>query len=97
MSNQEKKKKTGRTFTGTVVSVKMDKTAVVKIDRVKKHPVYLKRFKVSRKYKVHDPKNQCQLGEQVSFLETRPLSKDKRWILIKPSGAGLTGRPAKQE
>ncbi len=84
MNKQEKEiKKIGRTFTGVVVSNKMDKTAVVKVDRIKIHPVYKKRFKVSKKYKIHDPKNECQIGDQVIFREVRPLSKDKRWLLVK--------------
>ncbi|MDD4996251.1 MAG: 30S ribosomal protein S17 [Patescibacteria group bacterium] len=72
-----------RLFKGTVVSNKMDKTAVVKIDRIKIHPVYKKRYKVSKKYKIHDPKNEAKIGDQVVFEECRPLSKDKRWRLVK--------------
>jgi len=71
-----------KTFDGVVVSDKMDKTITVKIDRVKKHPKYLKTFAVSRKYKVHDEKNQYQEGDKVSFVECRPLSKDKRWRVL---------------
>lgn len=71
-----------RRFKGIVVSDKMDKTVVVKIDRIKVHPVYKKRYKVSKKYKVHDQKNEAKVGDQVIFEECRPLSKDKRWRLI---------------
>jgi len=71
-----------RSFKGIVVSNKMDKTAVVKIDRIKIHPLYKKRYKVSRKYKIHDPKNEAKVGDWVIFEECRPLSKDKRWRLI---------------
>ena len=70
-------------FSGTVVSAAMDKTIVVQVDRVKLHPKYQKRYKVSRKYKVHDEKSQYQPGDKVSFSECRPLSKDKRWRVIK--------------
>ncbi len=71
-----------RIFKGEVVSDKMDKTIVVRVDRTKVHPKYNKRYTLSRKYKVHDPKNQYQPGEQVKFIESRPFSKDKRWRVI---------------
>ncbi len=69
-------------FKGVVVGDKMDKTIVVRIDRVKRHPKYNKRYTVSRNYKVHDEKNQFHEGDQVQFIECRPLSKDKRWRVI---------------
>ncbi len=72
-----------RTFIGVVVSDKSDKTIVVKVDSVKKHPKYQKRYTVSRKYKVHDEKNEYHVGDKVSFVECRPLSKDKRWRVVK--------------
>lgn len=75
-------KKTKRTLQGTVVSVKMDKTALVRVDRMKMHSKYKKQFKLSRKYKVHDEKGECKVGDVVRFEETRPLSKDKRWRLV---------------
>ena len=68
-----------RAFTGVVVSDRMNKTVVVKVERVKIHPIYHKRYKVSKKYKVHDEKKQHKVGEVVNFVECRPLSKDKRW------------------
>ncbi len=68
-----------RRFQGVVVSAKMDKTIVVKVERVKQHPVYKKRFTVSKKYKVHDEKNLYKVGDQVVFVECRPLSRHKRW------------------
>jgi small subunit ribosomal protein S17 len=71
-----------RTFDGVVVSDKNDKTIVVKVDSVKKHPKYQKRYTVSRKYKVHDEKNQFHVGDKVKFVECRPLSRDKRWRVI---------------
>lgn len=70
-------------FVGEVVSSKNDKTIIVKIEAVKKHPKYQKRYVVSRRYKVHDEKNQYKVGDQVSFIECRPMSKDKRWRVIK--------------
>jgi len=72
-----------RIFSGVVVSDKNDKTIVVKVESVKKHPKYQKRYIVSRKYKVHDEKNEFHVGDKVSFRECRPLSRDKRWRVIK--------------
>ena len=69
-------------FQGMVVSDKMDKTIVVRIDRVKVHPKYKKRYTVSKRYKVHDEKNKFKEGDKASFVECRPLSKDKRWRVI---------------
>ncbi|TAK03299.1 30S ribosomal protein S17 [Patescibacteria group bacterium] len=75
-------KTTARTFVGTVVSDKMDKTIVVRVDRTVVHPKYGKRYVQSRKFKVHDEGNVHKAGETVSFVETRPLSRDKRWRVI---------------
>jgi len=72
-----------RNLEGKVVSNKMQKTIVVEVDRIKVHPVYKKRYFVSRKYKVHDEKGLAKIGDKVIFEECRPLSKDKRWRLIK--------------
>jgi small subunit ribosomal protein S17 len=71
-----------RKFSGVVVSDKMDKTITVKVERIKAHPMYKKRFKVSKKYKVHDEKNQFKEGDKVIFVECRPLSRDKSWRVI---------------
>ena len=73
------KKVIRKKFQGVVVTDAMDKTIVVRVDRVKVHPKYKKRYTVSRKYKVHDEKNQFKAGDKVSFVECRPMSKDKRW------------------
>ncbi|HVP06892.1 MAG TPA: 30S ribosomal protein S17 [Candidatus Acidoferrum sp.] len=67
---------------GTVVSHKMDKTIVVRIDRTMKHPLYLKTVKTSSKLYAHDEKNEAKVGDSVRVAETRPLSKTKRWRLI---------------
>lgn len=75
------KTKNKRKFKGVAVSVKMDKTVVVSVDRIVVHPKYGKRYRSSKKYKVHDEKNECKLGDTVVFEECRPLSKDKRWRL----------------
>jgi small subunit ribosomal protein S17 len=64
---------------GVVVSDKMDKTVVVKVDRIIKHPVYNKYIKRSAKYKAHDEENRCKTGDRVQITASRPLSKDKCW------------------
>ena len=68
-----------KTRVGRVVSDKMDKTVVVAVETSKRHPLYKKTIKRSVKYKAHDENNQCQLGDIVQIVETRPLSKLKRW------------------
>jgi small subunit ribosomal protein S17 len=68
-----------KTQIGVVVSDKMDKTVVVKVDRLVKHPVYNKYIKRSAKYKAHDDNNSCKTGDRVLIVESRPLSKDKCW------------------
>jgi small subunit ribosomal protein S17 len=70
-----------RLMVGVVVSDKMDKTVVVKVDRLVKHSLYNKYIKRSVKYKVHDEKNSCNMGDRVQIIECRPMSKDKRWNL----------------
>ncbi len=67
---------------GTVVSSKMDKTAVVLVERLVEHPLYGKTVKSSRKYHAHDEQNQCSEGDLVRMMETRPLSKTKCWRVV---------------
>lgn len=67
---------------GIVVSNKMAKTVVVKVERVYRHPLYQKVMRVADKYKAHDENNQCKVGDKVMIMETRPLSKDKCWRVI---------------
>ena len=67
---------------GKVVSDKMDKTIVVAVETYKKHDLYHKRIKYTKKFKAHDENNQAQIGDTVKIMETRPLSKDKRWRLV---------------
>ena len=71
-----------KTRTGTVVSNKMDKTIVVAIEDHVKHPLYKKIVKKTYKLKAHDENNECNIGDKVKVMETRPLSKDKRWRLV---------------
>ncbi len=71
-----------RIMEGVVVSDKMQKTIVVMVERMVEHPLYKKRVKVRKKYKVHDEKEVAKVGDRVRFIETRPLSKEKRWRLL---------------
>ena len=68
-----------KTLVGKVVSVKMDKTAVVSVERREPHPLYHKIVRSTKRYKAHDPYNRAVLGDVVRIVETRPLSKEKRW------------------
>ncbi len=72
-----------KTRVGTVVSDKMDKTIVVVIEDRVKHPLYKKIVKKAVKFKAHDENNECGIGDRVEIMETRPLSKDKNWRLVK--------------
>ncbi|MDO4492929.1 MAG: 30S ribosomal protein S17 [Clostridia bacterium] len=71
-----------KTRTGVVVSDKMDKTVVVAIKTKVRHPLYGKMVNRTRKFKVHDENNECGIGDFVKIMETRPISKDKRWRLV---------------
>jgi small subunit ribosomal protein S17 len=71
-----------KVYTGTVVSDKMDKTVVVAITRLFQHPAYKKTVKKVTKFKAHDEGNQCKVGDKVSIVESRPLSRDKRWTVL---------------
>ena len=75
MKSMEKRK----TRFGRVVSNKMDKTVVVSVETSRRHPLYKKIMRKAVKYKVHDEKNECGLGDMVRIVETRPLSRQKRW------------------
>ena len=68
--------------TGIVISNKMDKTIVVRVERMAEHPLYGKRIKRAKKYVAHDANNECGMGDEVRIRETRPLSKTKRWELL---------------
>lgn len=67
---------------GKVVSDKMDKTIVVAVERSTRHPLYGKIIRKTKKYKAHDEGNACRIGDKVRIMETRPLSRDKRWRLV---------------
>ena len=81
MANTTEQKKI-RKITGVVVSDKMAKTRVVAVSRLKKHPIYLKYFKVTTKFKAHDENNEYKTGDKVTIEESRPLSREKRWRII---------------
>ncbi|PIS42265.1 MAG: 30S ribosomal protein S17 [Candidatus Kerfeldbacteria bacterium CG08_land_8_20_14_0_20_40_16] len=69
-------------FSGVVIGDAMDKTIVIRINRVKSHPKYRKQYTIIKKFKVHDPQNKYHKGDQVEFVECRPISKEKRWRVI---------------
>lgn len=71
-----------KTKEGIVVSDKMEKTVVVLEEKMVLHPVYKKQVKQSKKFKAHDEENACGVGDKVKIMETRPLSKDKRWRVV---------------
>ena len=71
-----------RVLSGEVVSNKMDKTIVVRVGRRRLHRLYKKYVNVTRKLKAHDPNNECQIGDSVRVVESRPLSREKRWRLL---------------
>lgn len=77
-----KSKSKKRQLIGIVVSNKMQKTVVVKVERIKQHPKYKRRYKVHKKYKAHDEREEYKVGDRVIIEECRPLSKEKRWRVI---------------
>ena len=86
-----------RTKVGRVVSDKMDKTVVVSVERLRRHPVYKRVVRLSSKFKAHDENNECGIGDKVRIVETRKLSKDKNWrvaeIIEKANNMGCGQRP----
>ena len=75
-------------YTGTILSNKMDKTVVVGVTRIFQHPLYKKTVKRMTKFKAHDETNECKIGDTVQIIESRPLSKDKRWQVLKITKVG---------
>ena len=71
-----------KVYTGKVLSDRMDKTVVVGVTRLYQHPVYKKTVKNVTKFKAHDEENKCKVGDRVSIIEARPLSKEKRWAVL---------------
>ena len=71
-----------RQLQGTIISNKMQKTVVVKVERIKKHPKYKRRYKIHKKYKAHDESGEYKTGDKVIIEECKPMSKDKRWRVV---------------
>jgi len=80
--NEQNKENNKRRITGIVVSDTMQKTRVVAVHRLKKHPKYLKYYRVTTKFKAHDENNEYKKGDPVVIEETRPLSREKRWKIV---------------
>lgn len=78
----EKTKKKNRILKGIVTSDKMQKTVVVAVSRLTKNPKYKKYYKVTKKYKAHDENNEYHTGNKIIIQETRPMSKEKRWVVV---------------
>ncbi len=83
MAKETVKENKGTTKIGTVMSDKMDKTVVVSVTRFIEHPKYGKFYKVSKKYKAHDENNEYHTGDKVEIVETKPISKDKKFKVVK--------------
>ena len=81
--SEEQKRNERKVRAGIVVSDKMDKTIVVKIEEIEQHKLYKKSVKKTVKFKAHDENNEAHVGDKVSIMETRPLSKEKHWRLVK--------------
>jgi small subunit ribosomal protein S17 len=67
---------------GVVTSDKMDKTVVVAVETTKRHPLYGKVMRLKKKYKAHDEKNECRIGDRVEIIESRPISREKAWAVV---------------
>ena len=80
-----------RTKIGMVVSNKMQKTVVVTVDNFRRHPLYGRTMRSTRRFKVHDENNECKIGDQVEIAESRPISKEKHWVVtqILRKGSGV--------
>ena len=85
-----------RSKTGRVVSDKMDKTVVVSVERLRRHPIYKRVVRLSSKFKAHDQDNSARVGDTVRIEESRPLSKLKRWVVVE-DGEGVSAAAADQE
>ena len=82
MTDKEARRSHKKQMVGTVVSDKMDKSIVVRVETLKQHQMYKKHIKRSKRYIAHDEKNECKIGDVVRIIETRPISKKKTWKLI---------------
>jgi small subunit ribosomal protein S17 len=91
-----KERGTRKKMIGVVISHKMDKTAVVSVDQVKKNRAYKKYSKTQKIYKVHDPRNGCGIGDKVRIIESKPISRTKRWQVLEIIAKG-TGKDTEKE
>ncbi len=82
LATDSKNVPTSQRLSGAIVSTKMAQTAVIRCERLKRHPKYKKTYRVSKKYKAHNPDNKYQEGDMVIIQSVRPLSKDKRWLIV---------------
>jgi small subunit ribosomal protein S17 len=82
LTDKKEKKPHKKQMTGIVISDKMDKSVVVSVETLKQHPIYKKYIKRSKRYMVHDERNECKTGDVVRIIETRPISKRKTWKLV---------------
>ena len=82
-----------RTKTGHVVSDKMDKTVVVSVERLRRHPIYKRVVRLSSKFKAHDEENSARVGDTVRIEESRPLSREKRWTVVEVGARGSHEEP----
>lgn len=69
-------------LTGVVISDKMDKTVVIEVSTTQRHPLYGKVLRLVKKYKAHDERNECRVGDRVQIIESRPISRHKRWSVV---------------
>ncbi len=83
MSESMEKRSNKRVLTGEVVSDKGDKTIIVRVETMIKHPLFGKFIRRHKKFMAHDPANECKIGDKVQIIESRPLSRHKRWQLVK--------------
>jgi small subunit ribosomal protein S17 len=82
MDNKKTIQRQKKVLFGTVVSDKMEKSAVVRVSRTIQHPLYKRTMKQTKKYKIHDEANECRVGDRIRLIECRPISKDKCWRLL---------------
>ena len=82
MDNKKTIERRKKVLFGTVVSARMEKSAVVKVQRTIQHPLYKRTMKQTKKYKIHDEANECRVGDRIRLIECRPISKDKCWRLL---------------
>jgi small subunit ribosomal protein S17 len=96
VKNKSLSAQAGNTLKGVVVSNKMQKTVIVSVSRFIKHPLYGKFYKVSKKYKAHDEENKYKIGDKVEIMETKPISKDKHFKVIRLEAGQATAKAGQE-